>query len=86
MRRAAVAFLVACVRGYQHLLHGFFGYGACRFTPTCSNYMIEALQRHGTVRGLCLGLWRILRCNPFCSGGYDPVPPTTPYRKDGYES
>lgn len=72
-----VAVLVACVRFYQQTLHGFFGYGSCRFTPTCSQYMIEALQTHGVVKGLGLGLWRILRCNPFCRGGHDPVPPAT---------
>lgn len=86
MRRAAVAALVACVRCYQHTLHGFLGYGCCRFTPTCSNYMVEALQTHGPLRGLGLGLWRILRCNPFCKGGHDPVPPPrTPHRKDPNE-
>ena len=47
----------------------------CRFTPTCSSYAIEALQIHGVFKGLYLSIKRILRCNPFCSGGYDPVPP-----------
>jgi putative membrane protein insertion efficiency factor len=46
---------------------------ACRFTPTCSEYMMEAVARHGTIRGLWLGLKRIGRCQPFCQGGYDPV-------------
>lgn len=46
----------------------------CRFTPTCSEYMIEAIEIHGTLYGVCLGIYRILRCNPFCKGGYDPVP------------
>jgi putative membrane protein insertion efficiency factor len=69
--------LIACVRFYQQALHGMFGYGSCRFSPTCSQYMIEALQVHGPWKGLCLGFWRILRCNPFCRGGYDPVPPTS---------
>ncbi|MCE5239821.1 membrane protein insertion efficiency factor YidD [bacterium] len=49
--------------------------GVCRFRPTCSEYMIQALQVHGVVRGLGLGLWRIMRCNPFVPGGDDPVPP-----------
>ena len=48
--------------------------GACRFTPTCSAYAVEALERHGAVIGLALAIWRVLRCNPFCRGGYDPVP------------
>lgn len=46
----------------------------CRFTPTCSAYAIEALQKRGVIVGLILATWRILRCNPFCKGGYDPVP------------
>ena len=47
----------------------------CRFMPTCSNYAIEAFETHGVVKGLLLSVWRVLRCNPFCKGGYDPVPP-----------
>ena len=46
----------------------------CRFTPTCSQYAIEAFEKHGAIKGLFLTVWRILRCNPFCRGGYDPVP------------
>ncbi len=47
---------------------------ACRFTPTCSAYAVEALSRHGVWIGGALAVWRILRCNPLCRGGYDPVP------------
>ena len=46
----------------------------CRFTPTCSAYAIEAFQKRGFFVGLALSVWRILRCNPFSRGGYDPVP------------
>jgi putative membrane protein insertion efficiency factor len=47
---------------------------ACRFHPTCSVYALEALQKHGALRGLRLILWRLLRCQPFHPGGFDPVP------------
>ena len=46
----------------------------CRFTPTCSQYAIEAVKEWGAIRGLALAVWRILRCNPFGRGGIDPVP------------
>ena len=46
----------------------------CRFTPTCSAYAIEAIQKRGAIVGTALSIWRILRCNPLCKGGYDPVP------------
>ena len=46
----------------------------CRFTPTCSNYAKEAILLHGALKGTIMGIWRIMRCNPFCEGGYDPVP------------
>ncbi len=61
------------VRGYQVTLSPMLG-NCCRFTPSCSNYMIEALQVHGAFKGTLLGLWRILRCHPFGASGYDPVP------------
>ncbi len=46
----------------------------CRFTPTCSEYALEAFKKRGFIVGFALTLWRILRCNPFGKGGYDPVP------------
>ena len=46
----------------------------CRFTPTCSQYAIEAIRKHGPFKGLALAVWRILRCNPWGGSGYDPVP------------
>ena len=66
--------LILLVRGYQVALSPLMG-GACRFRPSCSNYMIEALSVHGACKGLLLGLRRILRCHPFGKHGYDPVPP-----------
>lgn len=48
----------------------------CRFTPSCSQYALEAFEKRGFFVGLALTVWRILRCNPYCAGGYDPVPET----------
>lgn len=63
------------IRTYQLTISPWFSHGACRYTPTCSQYAIEALQVHGVVKGTILAIWRIMRCNPFFKGGYDPVPP-----------
>ena len=65
--------LQALVRGYQLVLSPFLP-PACRFEPSCSHYTLEALERHGALRGSWLGLRRILRCHPFHPGGHDPVP------------
>jgi putative membrane protein insertion efficiency factor len=45
----------------------------CPYIPTCSEYAIEAIEKHGVIKGILMGTWRILRCNPFSHGGYDPV-------------
>jgi uncharacterized protein len=65
--------MIAIVRGYKKYISPLIP-PSCRFTPTCSEYAIEAIQRHGALKGGLLAAWRILRCNPFCKGGYDPVP------------
>jgi putative membrane protein insertion efficiency factor len=65
--------VIGFVRGYQYLLSPFLG-NSCRFYPTCSSYMIEAIEIHGVFRGTWLGLRRISRCHPFHEGGVDPVP------------
>ncbi len=65
--------LMGLVRGYRLLLKPWLG-NACRFEPTCSAYALEALERHGALRGAALTGWRILRCHPWCDGGCDPVP------------
>ena len=46
----------------------------CKYIPTCSEYAIQAIEKYGVLKGVFLGIWRILRCNPFSKGGYDPVP------------
>jgi len=65
--------MIMLVRLYQAALSPLLG-GQCRYQPTCSDYFIEAVRRHGAALGLVLGAWRILRCHPFSKGGYDPVP------------
>ncbi len=65
--------LMLLVRGYQLLLSPWVG-GQCRFTPSCSQYTLQALDRFGAARGSYLGAMRIVRCHPWCRGGDDPVP------------
>ncbi|HDQ40832.1 MAG TPA: membrane protein insertion efficiency factor YidD [Desulfonatronum sp.] len=61
------------IRGYQLLLSPLSP-PCCRFLPTCSEYARQAVDRHGPIKGLLLAAWRLLRCQPLCAGGYDPVP------------
>jgi uncharacterized protein len=60
------------LRLYKMLLSPFLP-SACRFTPTCSEYASQAIEKYGVLRGLRMGAGRILRCQPFCEGGHDPV-------------
>ncbi len=69
-----VKLLQFLIRGYQRLISPWLG-PRCRFTPTCSQYAIQALQVHGAAKGSLLAVLRILRCNPLFPWGYDPVPP-----------
>jgi uncharacterized protein len=62
------------IRAYQLLVSPLLG-PRCRFYPSCSQYALEAVQRHGTLRGSLLALRRLARCHPWHPGGYDPVPP-----------
>jgi len=68
------AVLIALIRVYQYAVSPLLGQ-RCKYYPSCSNYAVGALREHGVVRGLGLASWRLLRCNPFSDGGYDPVPP-----------
>ena len=65
--------LIFMVRAYQVGISPFLG-SHCRYTPTCSAYFIEAVEKHGALKGSWLGIRRILRCHPGRPGGYDPVP------------
>ncbi|MFO7774251.1 MAG: membrane protein insertion efficiency factor YidD [Candidatus Hydrogenedentota bacterium] len=65
--------LVALIRLYQMTLSPWIG-NHCRFLPTCSQYAIEAIGKHGVIWGCLYTLWRLARCQPFCAGGHDPVP------------
>lgn len=68
-----IRLLILPIRFYQRFVSPMFP-PCCRFTPTCSAYAIEALQKHGALRGAWLALRRILRCHPWGGSGYDPVP------------
>jgi uncharacterized protein len=68
------------IKLYQHTAspdHGwgrlFFRHAGCRYHPSCSQYMYEAVEKYGVIKGLGFGVWRILRCNPWSRGGHDPV-------------
>lgn len=72
--------LCKLIRWYQQGISARRPFRVCRFEPTCSQYMLEALQRFG-LKGILLGGWRLLRCQPFSRGGYDPVPQHFTFRR-----
>ena len=65
---------IELIKFYRKYLSGLKGGPTCKFTPTCSEYAIQAIEKYGVLKGGILSVWRILRCNPFSKGGYDPVP------------
>ena len=65
--------LIRAIRWYQKHISAHTA-PRCRFIPTCSQYTVEAIERHGALKGTVLGIWRILRCNPWGKSGVDPVP------------
>ena len=64
---------IALIRFYQKHISPLFP-PRCKYYPTCSQYAVEAITKYGVLKGSALAVWRILRCNPFSKGGYDPVP------------
>ncbi|MEG1525716.1 MAG: membrane protein insertion efficiency factor YidD [Clostridia bacterium] len=72
--------LQTLIIGYQNYISPMLR-PCCRFQPTCSQYALEAIEKHGALRGMLLAIWRVLRCNPFGKGGYDPVPDIFPKKK-----
>jgi hypothetical protein len=67
------ALLTGLIRAYQYLFRPMLG-SNCRFAPSCSDYALEAVQKHGAIKGGWLAMRRIARCHPYHPGGYDPVP------------
>ncbi len=67
------AMILLVLRGYKRFVSPLLP-RACRFEPTCSVYVYQAIERKGVLKGLWLGIRRLVRCHPFCAGGYDPVP------------
>ena len=65
--------LIVFIKFYRTVISPLFP-DSCRFYPSCSQYAIEAIGKFGAIKGMALAMYRILRCNPFCRGGYDPVP------------
>ena len=74
LQRLLVFVVLLPVVAYRKLISPLKRTPSCRFLPTCSEYAIEAVKSRGVVIGGALAVWRILRCNPLCKGGYDPVP------------
>jgi putative membrane protein insertion efficiency factor len=73
LKKIVSSFLIALVKFYQKAISPWL-MPACRFTPTCSQYAIEAIRKHGSLKGGWLAIRRILRCNPWGGHGHDPVP------------
>jgi putative membrane protein insertion efficiency factor len=73
------ALVLAPIRGYQRFISPGLP-ARCKYHPTCSAYAVQAIQRFGILRGSVLAVWRLLRCNPFSHGGYDPVTAQTLFR------
>ena len=66
--------LLGLIRGYQNLISPGLPPDTCRFYPSCSHYGYQAIYKYGAIKGSVMAAWRVLRCNPFNKGGFDPVP------------
>jgi putative membrane protein insertion efficiency factor len=64
--------LIQSIRAYKRIISPMLP-PSCRFTPSCSQYMVEAIEKYGVIKGALMGIWRLLRCQPFSKGGFDPV-------------
>ena len=82
MRKLLIAPLVLLIQAYRYLLSPLFG-NHCRYTPSCSQYAVEAIESHGAIEGLWLTLKRVASCHPWHAGGYDPVPGVDTEHKHG---
>lgn len=65
---------IILIKFYRKYLSPLKVYGTCKYIPTCSEYALQAYEKYGFFKGTALTIWRILRCNPFSKGGYDPLP------------
>ena len=82
MRKLLIAPLILLIQAYRYLLSPLFG-NHCRYTPSCSQYAVEAIETHGAIQGLWLALKRVGSCHPWHVGGYDPVPGVGTEHKHG---
>jgi uncharacterized protein len=85
VKRLLTAVLLAPIRAYQRFISPALP-RRCRYEPTCSAYAVDAVREFGVMRGLVLAGWRLLRCNPFSHGGYDPVESQTLFKRRGREA
>ena len=83
--KALQAIPIAVIKIYQWVISPLLG-PRCRFYPSCSHYACEAIEKHGTIKGVGLAAKRIARCHPGSEGGFDPVPEPNPEKKDAFHS
>lgn len=76
--------MIGLIHFYQKYLSSRKPYNTCKYLPTCSEYAVQAIQKHGALKGGFLAFWRILRCNPFSKGGVDMVPEKIVLRQRNY--